>query len=61
MNVVAFVAAMNIPQIVECSLSESATFDILFCLFRNRSSTLFAKSGASLPMTNILESASDRS
>ena len=35
MNVPAFiVAAMNIPQIVECSSPDSATFDILFCLLR---------------------------
>ena len=31
MNVAVFiVAAMNIPQIIECSSPESATFDILF-------------------------------
>ena len=35
MNVAAFiVAAMNIPQIIECFSPESATFDVLFCLFR---------------------------
>ena len=33
MNVVAFVAVMNIPQHIECSSSESATFDILFLVF----------------------------
>ena len=35
MNVAAFnVAAMNIHHIIECSSPDSATFDILFCLFR---------------------------
>ena len=34
MNVAAFnVAAMNIPQVIECSSPESATFDILWCFF----------------------------
>ena len=33
MNVAAFIVeAINIPQIIECSSPESATFDILFCL-----------------------------
>ena len=40
MNVVAFIVeAMNIPHIIECSSPESATFDILFCLFRTWSLT----------------------
>ena len=35
MNVAAFnVVVMNIPHIIECSSPDSATFDILFCLFR---------------------------
>ena len=58
MNVVAFiVAAMNIHQILECSSPDSATFDILFCLFRTWSLTLFTNSAASLPMTGVSECA----
>ena len=58
MNVAAFnVAAMNIHHIVECSSPDSATFDILFCLFRTWSLSLFTNSAASLPMTKVLESA----
>ena len=54
MNVAAFiVAAMNIPHIIECSSPDSATFDILFCLFRTWSLTLFTNSAASLPMTKV--------
>ena len=52
MNVAAFVvAAMNIPQHIECSSPDSATFDILFCLLRTWSFTLFTNSAALLPMT----------
>ena len=41
MNVAAFnVVAMNIPHIIECSSPDSATFDILFCLFRTWSLTV---------------------
>ena len=51
MNVAAFiVAAMNILHINECSSPDSATFDILFCLLRTWSFTLFTNSAASLPM-----------
>ena len=58
MNVAAFiVAAMNIPQIIDCSSPDPATFDI-FCLFRTSSFTLITNSAASLPMTKITESAS---
>ena len=58
MNVAAFiVAAINIPQIIECSSPDPATFDILFCLFRTWSFTLFTNSAASLPMTKFTESA----
>ena len=57
-NVAAFiVAAMNIPHIIECSSPDSATFDILFCLFRTWSFTLFTNSAALLPMTKVSESA----
>ena len=48
---------MNIPQIVECSSPDSATFDILFCPLRTWSFTLFTNSAASLPMTKVSESA----
>ena len=59
MNVAAFnVVAMNIHHIIECSSFDSATFDILFCLFRTWSLTLFTNSASSLPMTKISESAS---
>ena len=59
MNVAAFiVAAMNILQIIECSSSESAAFDILFCLFRTWSLTLSTNSAASLPMMKFSEFAS---
>ena len=58
MNVAAFiVAAMNILQIIECSSPESATFDILSCLFRTWSLTSISNSAASLPVTKFLESA----
>ena len=58
MNVAAFiVTAMNIPQIIECSSPDSATFDILFCLLRTWSFTLFTNSAASLHMTKVSESA----
>ena len=58
MNVAEFiVAAMNILQIFECSSPDSATFDILVCLFRTWSFTLFTNSAASLPMTKVSESA----
>ena len=54
MNIAAFiVAAMNIHQTIECSSPDSATFDILFCLFRTCSFTLFSNSAASLPMTKF--------
>ena len=54
MNVAAFiVATMNIPQIIECFSPESATFDILFCLLRTWSLTMFTNSAASLPMTKF--------
>ena len=44
MNVAAFiVAAMNIPHIIECSVQDSATFDILFCLLRTWSFTFVHK------------------
>ena len=44
MNVAAFiVAGMNIPQIIECSSPDSATLDILFCLFRTWFFTFFHK------------------
>ena len=57
MNVAAFiVAAMNIPKIIECSSPDSATFDIIFCLFRTWSFTLLTNSAASLPMTKVSES-----
>ena len=57
MNVAAFiVAAMNIPQIIECSSPESATFDIFSVFFALDLFTLFANSAASLPMTKISES-----
>ena len=50
MNVAAFiVAAINIYQIIKCSSPESATFDIIFCLFRTWSFTLFTNFAASLP------------
>ena len=50
MNVAAFiVAAMNILHIIECSSDDSATFDILFCLLRTWSFTLFTNSAASCP------------
>ena len=49
------VAAMNIPQIIECSSPDSATFNILFCLFRTWSLTLSTNSAASLPMTEFSE------
>ena len=56
MNVAAFnVVAMNIPHIIECSSPGSATFDIIFCLFRTWSLTLFTNSAASLPMTKFSE------
>ena len=59
MNVAAFiVAAMNIHHIIECSSPDSATFDILFCLFRTWSLTLSTNSAASLPMTKFSEFAS---
>ena len=58
MNVAAFnVVVMNIPHIIECSSPDSATFDILFCLFRTWSLTLSTNSAASLPMTKFVESA----
>ena len=54
MNVAAFnVVAMNIPHITECSSPDSATFDILFCLFRTWSLTLSTNYAASLPMTTF--------
>ena len=59
MNVAAFiVAAITILQIIECSSPASATFDVLFCLLRTWSFTLFTNSAASLPMTKVSESAS---
>ena len=59
MNVAAFnVAAMNIHHIIECSSPDSATFDILFCLFRTWSLRLSTNSAASLPMTKFSECAS---
>ena len=59
MNVAAFiVAAMNIHHIIECSSPDSATFDILFCLFRTWSLTSSTNSAASLPMTKFSDSAS---
>ena len=45
------------PQIIECSSPASATFDILLCLVRTWSFTLFTNSAASLPMTKVSESA----
>ena len=48
---------MNIPQIIECCSSDSATFDILFCLLRTWSFTLFTNSAPSLPMMKVSESA----
>ena len=51
------VVATNIHHIIECSSPESATFDILFCLLRTWSFTLFTNSAASLPTTKVLESA----
>ena len=61
MNVAAFiVAAMNILHIIECSSPDSATFDILFCLLRTWSFTLFTNSAASLPMTKVSEFASSQ-
>ena len=59
MTVAAFIVeAINIPQIIECSSPESATFGILFCLLLTWSFTLFTNSAASLPMTKISECAS---
>ena len=56
MNVAAFnVAAMNIHHIIECSSPDSAMLDILFCLLRTWSFTLFTNSAASLPMTKVSE------
>ena len=56
MNVAAFnVAAMNIPYIIECSSPDSATFDILFSLFRGNSTVVLPPScgmmHAATPMT----------
>ena len=48
----------GILQIIECSSPESATFDILLCLFRTWSFTLFTNSAASLPMTKVSDAAS---
>ena len=55
MNVAAFnVVAMNIPQIIECSVQSSATLlDILFCRIRTWFLTLLTNSVVSLPMMSF--------
>ena len=56
MNVAAFnIVAINILHIIECSSHDSAMLDILFCLFRTWSLTLFTNSAASLPMIKFSE------
>ena len=62
MNVASFhVVDMNIPHTFECSSLDSATLDILFCLFRTWSFTLSTNSDASLPITKFSEFASSSS
>ena len=57
MNVAAFiVAAMNIPQIIECSSPSPTTFDILFCLFRTRSFTRFTNDLENVEEDGLLSS-----
>ena len=50
MNVIAFnVVAMNIPQVIECSVQFSSMFDILFCRIRTWFLTFLINSVISFP------------